>query len=156
MSPAVSWGLVLASASLLSCDTPHTEAVLTNAYNDAVVYAASWSVVKFPGPLAPGASTEAQTAIAASANTAYAVLAIGWDPASPTPPTSLVVVESASGYDLHWDSTLTITASDEAFVGHCGASPLMPQADADFITQRIFPELFAGHTYDASTCTTSP
>ena len=40
--------------------------------------------------------------------------------------------------------------------GSCAAHQSLPQEDADFITERIFPGEFANVLYDAKTCTSSP
>lgn len=150
--------LALAGAG---CDTPHTNVVLHNDYPASakvplVVYQAMWQAVLFPDPVPPGAASDPQPTVAASDNTAYVVLAPGWDPNGPAQPTSLVVLQSVDGYAVHWDTTLEIPVDDATFVGNCAAGRPLAQSQADFITQLVFPRAFAGLRYDAATCTTSP
>lgn len=141
------------------CDTPVTNVVLENRYaaspNARVVYRAKWQSVTFADPIAPGAASEPQSALAASANTAYVVLAPGWDPASGSPPTSFIVLQSRTGYGLNLDDTLHIPVDDTTFTGNCAAGEPLSSAQADFITQRLFPDDFASFVYDAKTCTTT-
>jgi hypothetical protein len=49
--------------------------------------------------------------------------------------------------------TLNIQVSDSTFDGNCAAGKPLSQADADQITQEIFPDEFAGMRYEARTCT---
>ena len=53
-------------------------------------------------------------------------------------------------------NVLHITVDDAHVVGNCAAGHLLAQADADFITQNIFPGEFAGMTYDAAACSLVP
>jgi hypothetical protein len=143
------------------CDTPHTLVVLDNDYPaDAavpiVVYQAFWQAVAFTTPVPPDSSSAPEDTVAASDNTAYAVLAPGWDPTSSTPPTSFVVLQSREGFALAFNSTLHIPVDDTTFSGNCAAGSLLTQAQADFITQRVFQGVFAGMHYDAATCTVTP
>jgi len=119
---------------------------------------AYWLNVSFQGqPLAPGAASDPQTAVPASAdNRAYVVLAPGWDPASGTPPARFVVMQSRAGYEVGLGDTLHIAVDDANFDGNCAAGSHLSQADADFLTQIVFPRDFAGAQYDAATCTTTP
>jgi hypothetical protein len=96
------------------------------------------------------------TTVPASVNTAYAILAPGWDPKSSTPPTSFVVLESRNGLEVHLGGTLQIPIDDTTFMGDCASGSFLSQAQADFITQSIFPSVFASLHYDAATCTTTP
>ena len=153
---------------------PKTSVVLENRYaptakSALVVYDAYWLNVSFgvhplpsapspiPGqPVAPGSSSEPQDTIPASAdNTAYVVLAPGWDPASTTPPTSLVVLQSRSGFAVVLGDTLHIPVDDVTFEGNCAAGSHLTQDQTDFLTKIVFASDFAGHNYDASTCTTT-
>ena len=151
---------VLALASFaLACDKPQTTVILDNNYPASptgalVVYRAHWQAVSFEN-ITPGSSSDPQSSVSASENSAYVVLAPGWDPASSAPPTSFVVMQSRAGLDLHFDDTLHIRVDDTTFIGNCGARSFLPQAQADFITQRIFPNDFASLRYDAATCTTT-
>jgi hypothetical protein len=146
--------------ALLSCgwDTPHTEVVIANDYPPSttnVIYEAFWQSIAFTTPVPEGASSDPQTSLFASPNRAYAVLAPGWDPNSGAPPPSFVVLESEGGYALDFDNTLTIPVDDATFNGNCAAGSYLAQADADFITQQVFAQTFAGLRYDAATCTTT-
>src|SRR5580700_5056432 len=72
--------------------------------------------------------------VPASANTAYAVLAPGWDPTSSTSPT---------GFAVPLGDTLQIPVEDKTFMGNCASKSFLSQSQADLITQRIFPSIFA-------------
>jgi hypothetical protein len=140
----------------IGCDAPHTSVVLDNHYSPAsglVVRDAFWQAVGFPDPVLPGASSDPQNTIAASDNTAYVVLAPGWDPAGSDPPTRLVVLESRAGFSVHLNDTLHIPVDDVAFAGNCAAGSTLSQDRADFITQLVFPSDFTNASYDAATCT---
>ena len=144
----------------LGCETPQSFVVVHNAYppsktNALVVYHAFWQAVSFQTPVPPGSSSAPQSTVPASENTAYVVLAPGWDPTSETPPASLVVMQSRKGFAVDLDLTLDIPVSDSTFVGNCAAGSFLTQAQADFITQRVFPGDFSNVRYDASTCMTS-
>jgi hypothetical protein len=150
-----------AVASLaLGCDAPHTSVVLENDYpllrtNALVVYHAAWQAVSFPSPVPPGSSSDPQPTVPASDNTAYVVLAPGWDPTSSTPPSAFVVLQSRNGFAVDLDDTLHIPIDDKTFAGHCEAGSFLPQEQADFITRFVFPGDFASVRYDARTCTTT-
>jgi hypothetical protein len=92
--------------------------------------------------------------IPASANTAYAVLAPGWNPSSSTSPSSFVVLQSRTGFAVQLGDTLKIPVDDKTFMGNCASGSFLSQSQADFITQRIFPSIFVSFRYDAATCTT--
>jgi hypothetical protein len=134
---------------MLGCDArPVTTVTMENRYatsatSSRVVYRARWQAVAFADPIVPGSSSVAQSAVPASENTAYAVLAPGWDPASDSPPTSLVVMQSA----LH------IPIDDTSFIGHCAAGTFLSEAQAAFVTQLLFPDVFASRRYEPATCT---
>lgn len=149
--------VAFATAGCANVDTPTTQVVIDNDYpNDPgrtpVVYEAKWQAVVFPDPIAPGSSSAAQASVPCSPNTAWVVLAPGWDPQSSTPPTALVVLRSKTDFQLPLDHTLHIPVDDEHFVGRCGVSAPLSQSEADFITQRVFPDTFASLRYDAATC----
>lgn len=154
---------VLAAFALLAaCDAaPQTSVSLDNAFpsskaSPVVVYQGWWQAVSFAGPIAPGESSGPQTTVAASSNPAYVVLAPGWDPKSAAAPTSFVVLQSRSGFDVHLGDTLHIAVDDETFEGDCAAGSHITQQQADVITRSVFPSVFAGLRYDAATCTTTP
>jgi hypothetical protein len=160
---AVCVGICLGPVLVCGCDAaPATHVVLQNAYPaptgaPIVVYAAQWQAVSFPTPLSPGESSQAQLTVPAADNTAYAVLAPDWNPDAGSAPASLIVVQSQQGYSVHLDDTLTIPVDDTTFAGRCGSgSPALLPSEAEFLTQTVFPSLFAGLRYDAATCTTTP
>lgn len=155
---------VLAIARLLTgcdnVDTPYTYVVVDNNYPaDAaapfVVYQAFWQAVAFTTPVPPGSSSAPQSAVPASDNTAWVVLAPGWDPSSSSSPTSYVVMQSRSGFAVHLNNTLHIPVDDADFAGNCATGSLLSQSQADFITQLVFPSIFRGLHYDAATCATT-
>jgi len=156
---------VLAATRLLTgcdyVDTPYTYVVVDNNYPaDAapplVVYQAYWEAVAFTTPVPPGSSSAPQSTVPASANTAWVVLAPGWDPSGSAPPTSYVVMQSRSGFAVHLNDTLHISVDDADFAGNCATGSVLTQSQADFITQLVFPGTFRGLQYDAATCTTTP
>ena len=51
--------------------------------------------------------------------------------------------------------TLHIRVDDANVAGNCAAGQPLTQAQADFVTQSIFPGAFAGPAFDAATCTVS-
>jgi hypothetical protein len=136
-----------------------TFVVLDNAYaarSQYVIYQAFWQAVPFETPIPPGTSSDAQSTVPASGSTAYVLVAPGWDPASSTPPTSFVVLESRQAYGVHVGDTVHIPVSDTSFVGNCAAGNPLPQSEATFITQLVFPDIFSSYAYDAATCTATP
>jgi hypothetical protein len=157
----VAWakvGALCFSSLAAACDIPETFVVLDNNYpTDAaallVAYQASWQAVSFPAPVPPGGSSEPQSTVAASPNTAYVLLAPGWDPTSPAPPASIIVLQSRDGFGVHLGDTMHIPLSDSTFVGNCAAGSVLTQAQADFITEFVFPRAFGSLSYDAATCT---
>jgi hypothetical protein len=154
-------GLLFAILAVGCNDTPYVLVVLDNDYPASaavplVVYQASWLAVSFTTPVPPGTSSAPQSSVAGSDNTAYAVLAPGWDPTSCTPPTSFVVLQSRAGFEVHFDNTLHIPVDDTTFAGNCADGSFLTQAQADVVTQLVFPCVFAGLHYDAATCTTTP
>jgi hypothetical protein len=153
---------LLATTGAAGGCTPYsTDVVIENRYTSAtpsplVIYRAAWHAVSFKEPIAPGAASAAETTVPASSNTAYVVVAPGWDPASATKPTRLVVLQSRDGFHAHLDTTLHIPVDDTTFAGNCAAGSHLSQADADVLTQLVFPADFADVTYDAATCTSTP
>jgi hypothetical protein len=153
--------LVLA-ASGAGCDPgPHTAVILSNGYPPPataplVVYRAYWQNVSFPTPVDPGFSSAPQSAESTSGDTAYVVLAPGWDPELSARPKSLVVMQSRTTISVSDNDLLTLTVNDTTFAGNCVAGSLLPQAQADFITRVVFPCDFASFHYDAATCTLTP
>ena len=168
ISRAVVIALLAVAPFAAACTSPVTTVLLENNYapsptRSLVVYRAYWEAVSFPDPIPPGSSSAPESAVPASANTAYVLLAPGWDPTSSTPPTSFVVMESRNGFGVHLGDTLQIPVGDTTFVGNCASGSFLPQAEADFILQQVFsPGVFldgsapAPFHYDAATCTTTP
>jgi hypothetical protein len=158
-------GWLAAGAFALGCDSPSTYVVLDNEYpttSAQVIFQAAWQAVSFEMPIPPGSSSGPQSTVAASANTAYVVLAPGWDPTSGAPPSKLVLLQSRSGYGVHLTDTVHIPVDDTHFAGNCAAGSFLSQSQADFIAQLVFsaapdggPSVFAMLHYDAATCTTT-
>lgn len=144
------------------CDaSPQTNVSLDNAFpsskaSPAVVYQGWWQAVSFDGPIVPGDSSGPQSTVPSSGDTAYVVLAPGWDPKSGTIPTSFTVLQSRASFGVHLGDTLHIPVDDKGFEGDCAAGSHLTQQQADVITQLVFPSVFAGLRYDAATCTTTP
>jgi len=142
------------------CDNkPATSAVLDNEYPPSpatplVVYRAIWQAVSFEQPVVPGSSSDAEETVPASDNTAYALLAPGWD-AGTAAPTSFVVLESRNGFAVHLNETLHIPVDDQTFSGNCMAGSFLSQPQADLITQLVFSGDFANMSYEAASCTTT-
>ncbi len=142
------------------CETPDaTYAVIDNMYpvptdaaEQTVVYKGWWRVTEFPDPVAAGASSDEERVIRGS-DIAYLLLAPSWDPMTNVPPSVLIPVHTRDEVSVRRGDRLHIVASDAMLVGNCAAGAPLTQPDADFITQRIFPEDFAGFHYDAATCT---
>jgi hypothetical protein len=152
---------MLVGALLAGCETSQAFVILENAYPPSatrplVVYRAVWQAVAFQAPLTPGASSEPQSTVPASCNTAYAILAPGWNPTGSTPPTSFIVLQSSRGFAVDVYDTLHIPVDDSTFSGNCAWGSFLTQAEADFITQIVFPDVFAALRYDAATCSTQP
>ncbi len=145
-------------------DAAHTYVSLDNQYGASgpslVVYQGWWQAVPFAVPLStpilPGGSSGPMPTVAASDNTAYVVLAPGWDPSSNAAPTSVIVMQSKTGFAVHLNDTLHIPVDDEHFAGNCLAGSHLTQQQADFITQLVFPATFGAIRYDAATCTATP
>lgn len=151
------WSALPALVALAACDAPSTAVVFENGYAPAtkrpiVVFDAFWQAVSFSTPLPPGAASDPQSTVAASPNTAYAVIAPGWDPASGPPP-RLVALRSPGDFAVRLGDTLEVPIDDAHFAGDCDAGSRLSQDEADFVTQRVFANDFAGLVYDAATCT---
>jgi hypothetical protein len=156
--PGIAIGTLLA-LSPSGCDAPSTRVVVDNRFspsaNSYVIYRAFWQAVSFTMPIAPGSSSDPADTIAASDNTAYVVLAPGWDPVGPATPTSFILLQSDHGFSVHSNQTLHIPIDDLLFSGNCAAGRPLEQAQADFLTQRVFVSVFDGLRYDAATCSTT-
>jgi hypothetical protein len=146
---------------VFGCSGPtSTHVVLENNYSAAsglVVYQAVWQAVSFQAAIPPASASDPQTTISASPNTAYVVLAPGWDPTSSTPPTTFVVLQSQEpGFEVGLNNVLYIPVDDAHFIGNCTSGSTLSQAQTNFITQIVFQGIFAGLSYSAATCTTTP
>lgn len=155
-----------ASLAVTACDTETaTHAAVENAFPEVpeggdpatrvIVYKTWWETTLFTEPVAP-MTTSSELRTVPERDTAYAILAIGWDPASGIAPTKLLPVRSKDTLAVSRGEVLRIVLSDATFVGNCAANQPLSQEEADFITRRIFPGEFAARTYDAKTCTSSP
>ncbi|HTQ44556.1 MAG TPA: hypothetical protein VMI75_17470 [Polyangiaceae bacterium] len=150
-------------AGVLLCgcgDAAHTYVSLDNHYpaskTSLVVYQGWWQAVPFSTPILPGGSSGPQPTVAASDNTAYVVLAPGWDPKGNAGPTSVIVMQSKTGFAVRLNDTLQIPVDDEHFAGNCLTGSHLTQQQADFITHLVFPVTFEAIRYDAATCTAKP
>jgi hypothetical protein len=148
---------LLSAGALPACEgEDETTAVVDNAYPidptaSITVYKVWWQVTLFSDPVGPGQSSRELRAAPAT-DYAYALLAPGWDPESPSPPKRLWLARSAFPLSVNRGRTLHVTVSDEFFVGDCHGTRRLAQADADFIAERIFPDEAAGRRYDATAC----
>ncbi len=126
-----------------------------DATQEMTVFKVWWTTTLLPDPVAPGNEGEPERTVL-NTDFAYAVVAPGWAPSSPTPPRIFIPMKSVGPLSVARGDTLHIHVSDDLFVGNCAANKPLSQEDADFISQRIFPAEFAGATYDAKSCTATP
>lgn len=165
ISRAFGLACVLCLPGISGCDTSEaTQAVLANEYpapgaapfaDSMVVYKGWWAVAQFPGPLAPGQVSDTVRVVEGT-DYGYALLAPGWDASLGAPPSHLIPVRSVQELSVARGDTLNFAVSDTATVGNCAAGNPLAQADADFITQRIFQSEFRNLVYDAASCSASP
>ncbi len=155
---------VLCSVAIVATgcgDAAKTFVVLDNHYAPSpptsrlTVYRAAWLAVRFSDAVGPSESSEPQSTVGASANTAYVILAPGWDATSTSPPDARILLQSRAGFEAHLNDTLHIPVDDSAFEGNCAVGSHLSQAQADFIAQLVFHDAFASLHYDAATCTTT-
>jgi hypothetical protein len=157
--------LTTALALLSGCETgTPTHALVENAYPPAadggaladqlIVYRLWWTTTLFHRAIPPGQSSDEQRVVN-DRDYAYALVARGWDPGASARPEQLSAMRSRDELSVERGATLQIRVSDQTFLGNCAADQPLSQADADFVTQRIFPGEFAGLSYDAASCTTS-
>jgi hypothetical protein len=163
---AMSLGVIGGASAIAGCDTSDaTFSVIDNRYpappdggdpaTQTAIYQGWWSVTLFTTPVAAGAESDPERAIT-STETAYALLAPGWNPSSGAPPAKLIPVMSPQELHVARGDTLHIVVSDDTMIGNCAAGKPLTQDQADFITGSIFPGPFAGMIYDAATCITRP
>lgn len=136
-----------------------TDAVLDNDYaadtdgSGVTVYSGWWSVATFLDPVPPGQESR-PVRVVQGTDYGYALLARAWTPGSGSP-VDLVPVRSRGELFVERGDTLHFRVSPTSVDGDCATGVPLSQADADFITQRIFPGAFAGVTYDAATCSST-
>ena len=160
--------VLLASVSAAGCETEDpTQVVVDNDYPvlaaadrsmdggglaaEMTVFKVWWSTTLLPDAVAPGSEGQPQRTVP-GAQFAYALLAPGWDPSSATAPERFLAAKSVSPLTIDRGDTLHVRVSDATFAGNCAAGKPLSQEDADLVTQRIFPDEFAGISYDAPTC----
>lgn len=153
------YALIAALLAVSGCDTPHTSVIVENRYSTSeptpfVVYKAHWLATRFEDPLLPGEVSAEQTSFSASPNTAYALIAPGWDPAAGAP-TSFLLLQSRGDFALSFNDTLRIPIDDAHFTGNCAVRSRLTQEQAEFIAQQVFPSDLSSFKYDALTCKTS-
>jgi hypothetical protein len=159
--PLVAATLALALGAIGCEGNPDTTVVIANEFSSShtppfVVYRVRWQALWLDASVAPGSSSQPESTYPASANTAYVLVAPGWSPASDAAPTALFVMQSRDGFAVALNDSLQIPVNDGAFMGDCAARSFLSQDQADFITQVVFHDEFAGLRYDAATCTTTP
>ncbi|MDP9000461.1 MAG: hypothetical protein M3O46_10165 [Myxococcota bacterium] len=145
-----------------ACDTENpTMVVVDNGYapvpdggdpkTQMTVFKVWWVTSLLPDAVGPGGEGQPQRTVP-NTDFAYALIAPGWDPSSPMPPTTFVAARSTVRLTATRGDTLRVHVSDNTFVGNCAVGMPLSQDDASFITQLIFPAEFAGSSYDAATC----
>jgi hypothetical protein len=154
--------LALCLAAGVGCSSENpTEVVADNDYpavpdggdstTEMTVYKVWWMTTLMPDAVMSGDEGQPQRTVP-GAGVAYAVLAPGWDPRSAAPPSRFLAARSAASLTAKRGDTLHVRVSDATFDGNCAAGNPLSQAEADFVTERIFPAEFAGLVYDAATC----
>jgi hypothetical protein len=155
----MTWAVtMLATLALPACDDSPTTAVVENTYAPAsvmTVYKTWWVTTLFASPVAAGATSETERTIPGR-DFAYALLAPGWSPEAGGTPSRLVAVKSVAKLAVSEHQLLRIAISGATFVGDCATGPSLTVDDARLVVGDIFPGDFAGLTYDATTCTSSP
>jgi hypothetical protein len=127
---------------LLACDDP-SMIVVDDAYtDDTIVDAVWWSETLVPDSIAPGGESPAYRTTPGE-DFAYLVLERGGE---------VFVARTSIALGVDRGAVLHVVVSPERIIGDCATSARLTQAEADFITQRIFPDRFARTIYDAATC----
>ena len=149
-----------AAAPLSGCDDTASTVVVTNAYPaDApapmMVFKVWWTTTLVADPVAPGTSSASERTVPGD-DFAYALLAPGWTSEGGAPPPALMAARSADELSVARGDRLEIVVSDGRFIGNCAAGKPLDAATAALIVESIFPGDFAGTTYDAATCVTTP
>jgi hypothetical protein len=144
----------IASVALGGCDDSATTAIVENGSPNMTILKAWWGETLFPGPIAPGASSEIERTT--PGNTfAYALLAPGWSADSGAAPSRLIAIKSSQKLAVAAHDRLRIAISDDQFVGNCAAGKPLAAEDARLIVEAIFPGEFGGAVYDPATCTST-
>jgi hypothetical protein len=134
--------LVLPLLFLLGCDDA-TMIVVDDAYTDDTrVDAVWWFESLVPNQIAPGGESPAYRTVPGQ-DFAYMILERGGQ---------VFVARTSLALGVHRGEELHVVVSPETIVGDCATNARLTQAEADFITQRIFPDRFASTIYDAETC----
>lgn len=134
--------LLVLSLLALACDSPAL-VVVDNAYPAGTrVDEVWWRETLVPDVVDPGGESPAYRA-AAGADFAYAVLERDG---------ARLVVRTTAALSVERGETLHVVLAPDTVVGDCATGAPLTQAEADGITESIFPGAFAGATYDAATC----
>jgi hypothetical protein len=149
--------LVLAAATLplSACDDTPSTVMVENTYSTITVYKTWWATTLIADPVAPGGTSAVERTVPRD-DYAYTLLAPGWTPGSAAPPATLIAARSAEMLLVARGDLLRIVVSDDTFVGNCAAGKPLDADSAQLIVERIFPDDFAGVTYDPATCATTP
>lgn len=127
--------------SAIACDDA-TMVLVDNGYGDStLVDAVWWTTTYVPDQVPAGQESPAYRTVPGS-DIAYVVLERGGN---------VFVAETTKAQTVERSNTLHIVISPDTITGDCATSTLT-QAQADFITQSIFPGRFEGKIYDAATC----
>jgi hypothetical protein len=110
----------------------------------------------FDAGVLPGSSSSPETTLQTSGDTAYALLAPGWNPTDDAGPTAFVVLESNEPIAVSPGEVAHIRVDDSTFRGRCDAGSKLTQEEADIVTGAFFSDIFAHVKYDATSCTTTP
>lgn len=136
--------LALLLLLLAACDDP-AMIVVDDAYTDGTrVDAVWWSQTLVPDAVEPGGESPAYRAVPGSAY-AYVLLERNG---------GLFVARSQTTLGADPGKALHVVAGPSSLAGDCANGAPLTQAEADFITESIFPGPFEGAIYDATTCKT--
>jgi hypothetical protein len=130
---------------LLGCDDT-TTLVVKNAYSDPGVTLTKlwWQPTYVAETIAAGVESTAYRTVPGD-DYAYALITRGGDP---------IVVRSIGKLGVERGNQLEIVIAPGKIIGDCATTAPLTQAEADLVTQSIFPEDFAGANYDATKCVT--
>ena len=125
-----------------ACDDPALVVVDDGYPAGTTVETTWWHETLVPDEVTPGAESPAYRA-AAGSDYAYALLLRDGLP---------IVVRSKDPLSVEMGETLHVRLAPETVVGDCATGATLSQAEADLVTQSIFPGPFEGAIYDAATC----